>query len=217
MPTSQVRVYIASSIDGFIAGPDDDLSWLPEEDPEGSDPSANAPPDPGALGYEDFISGIGALLMGRRTYDVVQAFDVPWPYGEKPVLVATRRPLDPAPPPTVRGVQGSISELIAIAREAAGEGDIYLDGGELIRQAAEANLIDDLTITLAPIALGRGYPPICWNGGGVPAGDPVSPLRGRGNGADPGPSEALRGIGESEPGGTHAGNPRIPGARSGYG
>ena len=136
IPTSQVLVYIASSIDGFIAGPDDDPSGLPEKDPEGSDPSANAQTDPGALGYEDFIGGIGVLLMGRRTFDVVQGFDVPWPYGEKPVLISTRRPLDPAPPPTVRGVQGSISELIAIAREDAGERDVYLDGGEMIRQAA---------------------------------------------------------------------------------
>ncbi|HSM35242.1 MAG TPA: dihydrofolate reductase family protein, partial [Longimicrobiales bacterium] len=59
---------------------------------------------------------------------------------------------------TVRAVSGSIEELVAQAKEAAGEKDVYIDGGGLIRQAAAAGLIDDLTITLAPIALGEGHP-----------------------------------------------------------
>ena len=116
MGRSQVCVYIASSLDGFIAGEDDDPSWLPTD----VDPSMS---EPGALGYEQFMEGVGALLMGRRTYDVVRSFGVEWPYGERPVLVATGRPLD---------------------------------GGDLIRQAAEADLIDEVTLTLVPVALGRG-------------------------------------------------------------
>ena len=142
-------VYIATSIDGFIAGEDDDLSWLPTD----VDPSTS---EPGALGYEQFIEGVGALLMGRRTYDVVRSFGVEWPYGERPVLVATRRPLDGDPPPSVTAVAGTIDDLIARARAVAGDAAVYLDGGDLIRQAAAADLIDDLTLTLAPVALGRG-------------------------------------------------------------
>jgi dihydrofolate reductase len=148
MASQRVRVYIATSIDGFIAGPDDDLSWLDGADPDAEQAQGVTHSDPGALDDEEFIGGVGALLMGRRAYDVVRGFDVPWPYGERPVLVATRRPLDSDPPPTVGAVEGSITELIESAKEAAGEHDVYLDGGMLIRQAAEAKLIDELTITI---------------------------------------------------------------------
>lgn len=150
----QVRVYIATSLDGFIAGPNDDLTWLTATDsPNTQDDFAS-----GALTYEEFIGGIGALLMGRRTYDVVRGFDIPWPYGDRPVLVATNRPIDPDPTPFVRAVGGSIQELVAAARKAAEGQDVYIDGGALIRQALEADLVDDLTVTLAPIALGAGIP-----------------------------------------------------------
>jgi dihydrofolate reductase len=58
----------------------------------------------------------------------------------------------------VRAVEGSIEALIEAAKEAAGGLDVYVDGGTLIRQACEAGLVDDLTITVAPIALGAGHP-----------------------------------------------------------
>lgn len=154
MTTSQIHVYIATSLDGFIAGPGDDLSWL--SGAESNAESMKGESDPGALSYDGFIAGVGALLMGRRTYDVVRGFDMPWPYGELPVLVATNRSLDADPPPTVQAVRGSITDLINRAKEAAGGRNVYLDGGVLIRQAAEANLIDELTITLAPTVLGAG-------------------------------------------------------------
>ena len=151
MTRSRVCVYIASSLDGFIAAEDDDLSWLPTN----LDPSTS---EAGSLGYEAFMKGVGVLLMGRRTYDVVRGFDVGWPYGDTPVLVATGRPLDAEHPPTVTAVSGAITDLIARAAVVAGAGAIYLDGGDLIGQAASADLIDEVTLTLAPVALGRGRP-----------------------------------------------------------
>lgn len=156
MATSQIHVYIATSLDGFIAGPGDDLSWL--TGPESSADKRKEKSDPGALSFEEFMKGIGALLMGRRTYYVVCGFDMPWPYGDVPVLVATTRRLDADAPPTVQPVRGSINELVEQATETAGTRNVYLDGGILIRQAAEADLIDELTITFAPIALGSGIP-----------------------------------------------------------
>ncbi|MEO8184012.1 MAG: dihydrofolate reductase family protein [Deltaproteobacteria bacterium] len=155
---SRVLVYIACSFDGFIAGPGDDLSWLPGADP--SAPGATAPeadPDSKALGFEAFMSGVGALLMGRRSYEVVAGFGGVWPYGKRPVLVATHRPLQPISS-DVRAVAGEIAQLIALARDAAGELDVYLDGGNLIRQALDAGLVDDLVVTLVPVLLGEGYP-----------------------------------------------------------
>jgi dihydrofolate reductase len=146
-------VYIACSLDGFIAGPGDDLSWLPQN---GTGGAAGDQPT-GAVDYDTFIADVGALLMGRRTYDVVLGFGIPWPFGERPVLVATHRPLSP-PAPTVRPVTGDIHQVVAAAREAARGKDVYLDGGLLIRQALDAGLVDHLIVTFAPVVLGAGHP-----------------------------------------------------------
>lgn len=147
---SRVRVYIACSLDGFIAGPGDDLSWLEEGGEQ--EPA----PDQGGLDYASFMEEVGVILMGRRTFDVVQGFDIPWPY-EKPVLVATHRPLQ-APDGSVRAISGELASLLRQAREVAGEKDIYLDGGALIREATREGLVDEYVITFAPVALGRGVP-----------------------------------------------------------
>ena len=149
----RVRVYIATSLDGYIAGPDHDLSWL--MGPDAANPGGET--DPGALTYEAFIADVGALLMGRGTCDVVQDLGGWQHYGDRPVLVATHRELEDMPP-TVRAVSGPIDELVDAALEAAAGADVYIDGGDVIRQAAEADLIDDLTLTIAPIALGDGHP-----------------------------------------------------------
>ena len=149
----RIRVYLASSLDGFIAGPNDDLSWL-------TGPAAanrGGETDPGALTFEAFMADVGAVLMGRGTFDVVRGMDW-WGYGDRPVLVATHRELGAGLRESVRAVSGSIQEMVALAKEAAAGKDVYVDGGNLVRQAAEADLIDDLTITLAPIALGAGHP-----------------------------------------------------------
>ena len=146
-------MYIACSVDGFIAGPDDDLSWLPGSDGQGSVAETR---DDEAVGYEDFMADVGALLMGRRTYDVVSGFGGDWPYGEKPVLVATHRPLE-SKVAGVRAIDGSVPQMIAAALETAGGGDLYVDGGSLIRQALDASLIDELIVTIAPIVLGEGH------------------------------------------------------------
>lgn len=138
----RVRVFIACSLDGFIAGPDDDLSWLP----------GGAGED---YGYEAFMSETAALLMGRGTYDVVTSFDS-WPYGETPVFVATSRPLEPKVP-TVHAVSGSPTELLEAVR-AHTEGAVYLDGGALIRSFLDAGLVDEMTVTVVGVILGQGSP-----------------------------------------------------------
>jgi dihydrofolate reductase len=147
MKTGRIRVYIATSLDGFIAGPGDDLSWLPQ-------PSGEPGQD---YGYAAFMADVGALLMGRTTYEIVLGFGGAWPYAV-PVLVATSRPLTPPAHANVRGVTGDIGVLLEQARASAGERDVYLDGGTLIRQASDAGLIDELTLTLVPVILGAGTP-----------------------------------------------------------
>jgi dihydrofolate reductase len=143
----KVRVYLACSLDGFIAGPDNDLSWLAPPDPAPTGPTE-------ALEFGEFMAQVGVMLMGRVTHDTVAAMGE-WPYGEMPVLVATRRPLQPGAP-SVRAVQGDIAELLAEACQTAGDKDVYLDGGALVRQALAANLVDELVLTWVPIVLGDG-------------------------------------------------------------
>jgi dihydrofolate reductase len=143
----RVCVFIACSLDGFIAGPDGDLSWLPQP-PEGSGDD---------YGWGDFISGIGCILMGRGTYDTVAAMDVAWPHTELDTIVATNRPLAAAPP-RVTSEGGTIEELIAVAKQRAAPRHVYLDGGKLIRQALDKTLIDELVVTVCPTILGAGSP-----------------------------------------------------------
>lgn len=163
---SQLVVTIATSLDGLIAGEGDDLSWLPAPPEDGDD-----------FGFSAFLDGVGALLMGRRTFDVVAGFPGPWPFGERPVFVATHRPLPPVAGP-VRAVSGEIGAMVAEAKAAAGGLDVYIDGGALIRQALAADLVDAMTLTTVPVVLGAGLP--LFAGGAVrrawrPVGDEALP------------------------------------------
>jgi dihydrofolate reductase len=155
MPGSRVRVYLGCSLDGCIAGPEHDLSFLNDFAP---DPEAA----PSGLGFHEFMAQIGALLMGRRTYQVLLDWDA-WHYGGRPVLVATHNTLPPAPRGgQSRAVQGPIEELVAQAKAVAGDKDVYLDGGDLVRQGLDAGLVDELCLTFLPVVLGRGVR--LWDG-----------------------------------------------------
>jgi dihydrofolate reductase len=154
---SLIRAYLATSLDGFVAGPHDELAWL-EGRGIGTPPYGAAPwintPGQGALEFDEFLSGIGCILMGRRTYDIVAAFPG-WPYGEVPMRVVTHRPLESARS-WVEPVSGEFDELVARARDVAGERDVYVDGAAIVREILAARLLDHLVVTVVPTALGRG-------------------------------------------------------------
>jgi dihydrofolate reductase len=139
-------VYIACSLDGYIADKDDGLTWLEEiENPTGSD-----------FGYQDFMASIDVVLMGRRTYDMIKDFH-PWPY-TKPLLVLSRN-LEPEELPEGRGkiFRGSIFDALDYC-ERKGWQQRYIDGGRLIASFLREGLIDEITITRFPILLGNGIP-----------------------------------------------------------
>ncbi len=141
--TGKVRAFVACSLDGFLAGPEDDLSWLPDPDPDED------------YGYAAFIAETDAILMGRGTYDVAAGFPE-WPYSRTPVFVATSRPLEPAAG-TVKAISGTPAKLLAAVRKKA-KGGVYLDGGTLVRAFLDAGALDELVVTIVPVVLGTGAP-----------------------------------------------------------
>ena len=133
--------YLAASADGFIADRHGQVAWL-EQFGGAHD-----------LGFEDFISTIDALLMGRRTFDQVMSFGGPWPYGARPTLVLTHRALPPHAPASVRAAR---DEEVTQALLAA-PGRIWIVGGsETLGLCLRRGLVDELQLFLMPILLGEG-------------------------------------------------------------
>jgi len=152
----RASVFIATSVDGFIARPDDGLDWLtgtPDDELTGEhDPDQD-------FGYGDFLATVDALLMGRGTYDVVSGFAGDWPYGATPVYVWTSHSDDLAPKEgsILRPVSGSLDEVMA-RLVADGIDHVYVDGGKVIRQCLAAGVIDRMTISTPPVLIGEGIP-----------------------------------------------------------
>jgi dihydrofolate reductase len=140
----KASVFIATSLDGFIARANGDLDWLP---------SAGGEPH----GYEEFMATVDALVIGRKTFETVLTFDT-WPYGEKPVFVLSTRPLAPAlPGAVVERMSGAPAEIVA-QLAARGVRHVYVDGGITIQGFLRAGLIQRLIITRIPVLLGAGIP-----------------------------------------------------------
>jgi len=137
-------VFVGTSVDGFIARIDGDLSWLP---PGGREPH----------GYVEFLATVDALVIGRKTYETVLSFES-WPYGEKPVFVLSTSPI-PAPPlgASVEHMAGDPAEILA-SLAARGIQHVYVDGGITIQRFRSAALIQRLVITRVPVLIGDGTP-----------------------------------------------------------
>ncbi|NDJ55386.1 MAG: dihydrofolate reductase [Chloroflexi bacterium] len=144
----RVSVFIAVSLDGFIARPDGDVSWLESIEPIPGDDA----------GYAAFFNAIDVLVMGRGTFEKVLTFD-PWPYGNKPVVVLSRS-LTAVPKELADHVRIESSAPDELIEKLAAEGfqHVYLDGGRVIQSFLAAGLVDDLCITTIPILIGAGRP-----------------------------------------------------------
>jgi dihydrofolate reductase len=140
-----ISVFIGTSVDGFIARLNGGLDWLPAG---GGEPH----------GYDEFIASVDALVIGRKTFETVLSFET-WPYGNKPVVVLSSRPLD------FSAVRGGIVEQMdgapadIVSRLAArGLHHLYIDGGITIQRFLRAGLIERLIITRVPVLIGEGVP-----------------------------------------------------------
>lgn len=146
----KTSVFIATSLDGYIARADGGLDWLNEANvgvPEGED-----------CGYHAFISTVDVLVMGRHTFETVLGFGG-WPYGDLRVVVLSGKPVE-IPVELRKTVSASSeppSELVA-RLSSEGAQHLYIDGGITIQRFLAAGLLDELTVTTIPILLGGGKP-----------------------------------------------------------
>ena len=136
-----ISLFIATSLDGYIADADGGVGWLPDD-------------DGGDYGYDEFYAGTDALAMGRRTYDQVLGFG-DWPYPGKPTYVFTNSAME-NPPPGVQAVRlsaGGFARTIATRHP----GRIWLVGGaDLFRQFHSQGLVDEYILFVIPTVLGAG-------------------------------------------------------------
>ncbi|WP_314384880.1 dihydrofolate reductase family protein [Pseudomonas brenneri] len=143
-------VFIAASIDGFIARPDGDIEWLHRPEYEG--PGLNG------ITYESFIATVDALVMGRKTLEKVLSFPE-WPYEGTPVIALSHKTLEI--PVHLQGklevLAADVSTLVELLAE-RGMKHLYIDGGQTIQAFLDAGLLNELIITRIPILLGQGVP-----------------------------------------------------------
>ncbi len=132
-------VFIATSLDGYIARRDGGLDWLEIVHPLDA-----------SHGYDDFIASVDTLVIGRATYDTAIGFPE-YPYAGKRVVVMTHRSVElRAGAEAFAGTPAELAARLGDARR------VYVDGGTVIRQFFAANLIDDITLSIIPIVLGDG-------------------------------------------------------------
>ena len=153
---SLTQYYTATTLDGFIADPDNSLDWL----------FTRARDEDGPGNYADFISEVGALAMGSTTYEWILDHEFKdkdkaewkWPY-EIPSWVFTHRELTVVPGADIEFVSGDVAPVHGrMAAAADGKNVWVVGGGDLAGQFAEAGLLDEVIVTIAPVTLGAGAP-----------------------------------------------------------
>lgn len=138
------RVYIAVSVDGYIATPDGGVAWL----------DGFAAED---YGYDHFYADIGTVVMGRATYEQARGFG-DWPYAGKRAMVLTSRPCDALPAMVETVALAGLDDVIARLRHASG-GDIWIvGGGRTVDAFLERRAVDRLELYVMPVLFGAGVP-----------------------------------------------------------
>jgi dihydrofolate reductase len=143
------RYYTATTLDGFIADPNHSLDWL----------FTRARDPGGPFDYGAFIADVGALALGSTTYEwILDHEGGTWPY-ELPCWVFTHRELRVVPDADVRFARGDVAPVHEELRRAAGDRNVWIvGGGDLAGQFADAGLLDEVLVMIAPVTLGAGAP-----------------------------------------------------------
>lgn len=142
----KIVLYIATSIDGLIAGENDDIKWLDNfPNPKKSD-----------YGYAQFYDSIDTLLMGGRTFRVINKLVEAWPYHEKETYIISRQMTEDPTTPRVSLLGANwINEIRAI-KEQKGKDIWIVGGGEILGELLKYNLVDKMIISHFPVLLGKG-------------------------------------------------------------
>jgi dihydrofolate reductase len=141
----KVILFIAMSLDGYIAKPSGEISFLSLVEKENED-----------YGYNEFLKNIDAIIIGRKTYDKVKSMGFEYPHDDKNVYIIsrTRRPNDGA----LKYYSGNLKDLVVKLKKESGK-NVYCDGGsEIVNELLNDNLIDEFIISIIPIILGDGIP-----------------------------------------------------------
>jgi dihydrofolate reductase len=150
------QYYTATTLDGFIADPDNSLDWL----------FTRAREEDGPMNYADFIADIGALAMGSTTYQWIldhefadkDPADPKWPY-EIPCWVFTHRQLPVVPDARIEFTSADVATVHEEMVGAAGDRNVWIvGGGDLVGQFADVGLLDEVIVSIAPVTLGAGAP-----------------------------------------------------------
>ncbi|MEO8336326.1 MAG: dihydrofolate reductase family protein [bacterium] len=140
----RASVFIATSIDGFIARDDGALDWLPGDDVE-------------EHGYTAFMATVDAIVMGRKTFETVLSFGS-WPFEKMVVVLSSRASELAAPEGALCEVMSGTPQEIVVRMAERGMHHLYIDGGVTIQRFLEAGLIQRMIITRIPVLLGSGIP-----------------------------------------------------------
>lgn len=146
----KISVFVATSLDGFVARHDGSLDWL--------DKANKAVPKGEDCGFQNCMNSIDVLVMGRVTFEQVLTFGE-WPYGEKAVVVMSSREIKiPAHFQKTVSISSESPVVLVERLFSRGAKHLYVDGGMTIQNFLQADLIDEVTITLIPLVLGEGKP-----------------------------------------------------------
>ncbi|MGV0923861.1 dihydrofolate reductase family protein [Empedobacter tilapiae] len=139
----KVILYIATSLDGYIAKPDDNLDFLSIVEQDGQD-----------YGYNDFIQTVDTVIVGRRTYDKVASMGFDFPHSDKDAYIITRTPRS-----SIGSIKFYTDDLTLLINKLKSEDgkNIFCDGGaEIVNELLKNNLIDEFIISVIPILVGNG-------------------------------------------------------------
>ena len=141
---SNTVLYTATSLDGYVAGKHDDISWL--------DPFESVD-----YKYEEFFAGLGATITGRRTYDLGVEKGWKWPYPVPSFILSPDTPEQTESGADLRFVSGELQDILRQAQEAAGDKNVWVTGGAHVAQSfLQKNLIDRIILTVVPVMLDDG-------------------------------------------------------------
>jgi dihydrofolate reductase len=135
-------LFIATSLDGYIAGPDDDMSWLFTDTD---------------YGFDEFYQSVDTLIMGRGTYDVVRKLGR-WPYNGKRTMVVTRSEKIDITTADTAYFNGSLVDLEKMLKEQGVQRSWLVGGGELVAGYLNAGLVEQVNVSVHPVLLGTGVP-----------------------------------------------------------